>query len=213
MSDVVSAVVAFLLLLPILILVPMKLSYKQKVLISTGALLLTLLCVLAGRVIPLYQVLIIFVLLLLLSTYFLETRVRPLFLQSTNTSDIYFTSEIKETSQQEFEESPALDTVPTTKGKRVPEKEGYIEEIPLKSISSVHILEEEIEDNVYKDEDFPSHSPFSVDEERDRLDEQLEDWNPLSPQTDSLRYDTIPSSSLSQEEEEEYNRLFFETKR
>lgn len=205
---VVFAVIAYLLLLPIIVLNPMKWTFKHKVRVSTGAFFLTLLCIVIGSIIPLYQAMIIFALLLLLSTYILETRLRPLFLHSSNTSENHFESYSKEKSKQEIMEETSQDTISLPKVESVVEKEGFIEELPL----SVNNIEEKPDEYLYKEEKFPNDPSQMEGNELDDFELQLQDWDTLSKQGDVAFATSIPSSELSKEEEEEYNRLFFESK-
>ncbi|MGG4166860.1 hypothetical protein ABEW00_05155 [Rossellomorea vietnamensis] len=206
---VVFALVAYLLLLPVIIYNPMKLTLRHKVLISTGAFFLTLLCLVIGSIIPLYQVMIIFALLLILSTYILETRLRPLFLHSSNTSENHFEFYSIENSKQEIVEETSRDTIILPKVESAVEKEGFIEEIPL----SVNKMEEKLDESLHKEaEKYPNDPSRMEGEELDDFELQLQDWGSLSKQRDPASAATIPSSGLSKEEEEEYNRLFFESK-
>ncbi|MEI2664589.1 hypothetical protein [Rossellomorea sp. LJF3] len=209
MIDLVAfAVVAYLLLLPVIVFNPMKWTFKHKVLISTGAFFLTLLCIVISSFIPLYQTMIIFTLLLLLSTYFLETRLRPLFLHSSNPSENHFESYNKENSKQEILEETSQDTITLSKVESVVEKEGFIEEFPL----SVSNKEEKPDEYLYKEaEKYPDNPSQMEGEELDDFELQLQDWDTHLKQGDRESSTLIPSSGLSKEEEEEYNRLFFES--
>lgn len=206
---VVFAVVAYLLLLPVIVFTPIKWTFKHKVLISTGAFFLTLLCIVISSVIPLYQAMIIFALLLLLSTYILETRLRPLFLHSSNISENHFESYSKEKSKQEIVEETSQDPITLPKVESVVEKEGFIEELPL----SVNNIEEKPDEYLHQEEEkFPIDPSQMEGEELDDFELQLQDWDTLSKQGDPAMATSIHSSELSKEEEEEYNRLFFESK-
>ncbi|PFG05520.1 hypothetical protein [Bacillus sp. es.034] len=210
---VVFAVVGYLLLLPVVVFTPIKWTFKHKVLISTGAFFLTLLCLVISSVIPLYQVMVIFALLLLLSTYFLETRLRPLFLHSSNTSENHFEPYSKEKSKQEIMEETGQDPITLPKVESGVEKEGFIEEIPLGLISTVNSMEENLDEDLNKEgEKHPIHSSQTDGEELDDFELQLQDWDSFSKQRVPSSANTIPSSGPSKEEEEEYNRLFFESK-
>ena len=207
MLDLIFVVIAYLLLLPVLILVPMKLSFKHKMMMSIGALFLTVLCVLANRVIPLYQVMIIFTLLLLLSTYFLETRLRPQFLHSLKTPEDQFKTQSKGVLEEEAVQL-RTDTGSPLEVKEAEEKDGYIEEQPLYK-NSLNINEEMIDVNVDQAVSEVQSTPlYEVEDEWEDIEKQLQEWE------HSSKMDSIPDSSsiLSAEEEEEYNRLFSETK-
>jgi hypothetical protein len=206
---VVFAIIAYLLLLPVLTLVPIKLAFKQKVLVSSSALLLTILCMLASLVISLYQVMIIFILLLLLSTYFLETRLKPLFLHTSKIPENRSTTENSVRSQQEMNDRHEPETdVPSEVSEDV-HRNDYIEESFFPPDSSENVLEEFIDEKDYKEmEKVESFPP----EEWDDLEKQIQEWDPLSKEEDLMKERGGLSSTLTSEEEEEYNRLFFETK-
>ncbi|MGM0853320.1 MAG: hypothetical protein ACQEWI_12015 [Bacillota bacterium] len=200
MDGIVFALIAYLLLFPILTLVSKKLAFKHKVLVSASALLFTILCILASLVIPLYQVMIIFTLLLLLSTYFLETKLRPLFLHPSKPPENRSTTENSVISQQEMNERPEPETDVSSEVSEDVQRDDYIEE-PFSYPSS--------SENVYKEMKEVESSPL---EEWDDLEKQIKGRYPPSQEGDLMKESGISSSTLTSEEEEEYNRLFFETK-
>ena len=206
MSELVFAIIAYLLLLPVFLIAPMKLSFKHKVLISSGSLFLTIFCILATSVIPLYQTSFIFALLLLLSTYILETRLRPLFFHSTKASKYHFTFGRNGMKGKEIE----VNISPVVKAEA--EKVGYI------NGPSIHIVPPE--DKMVENSDVISNqenrevSPQSINESEDEwvdLERQLQDWNPPTEENDFTEYGEGVFSTLSKEEEV-YHRLFSEMK-
>jgi hypothetical protein len=222
LDGIVFALIAYLLLLPILTLAPIKLTFMHKALVSACALLLTILCVLAGNVIPLYQVIIIFSLLLLLSSYFLETRLKSIFIHSSKTSDNHFTTKGFGTIEKDRRGEMTLPhnkSAPSVNDEEA--REDHIEELfphtsPEKIIDSP---EEDIEEKVVKEiseSDFPPLSKLEdattplYESEWDDLERQFQLWDPPSKQKDIKKDKTMPSNTVSSKEEEEYNRLFSE---
>jgi hypothetical protein len=221
LAGIVFALIAYLLLLPILRLVPIKLAFKYKVLVSACALSLTILCVLAGNVIPLYQVIIIFSLFLLLGSYFLETRLKSVFNHSSKTSDNHFTTKsFGAIGQDRREGTTLLHHIGAPSGNDEEAREDYIEE-RFPYTGSEKITDSPEEDIVAKEIselDFPPRSNMEdvttplYETEWDDLERQFQEWDPPSKQKEFIKDNTMPSSTVSSEEEEEYNRLFSEVK-
>ncbi len=80
----IFAVIAFIFLLPILYFIPMGLSFKAKVMISSIALVITYLGILASEIFPVWQIALILILLVVFISYILETRFGKILLQSAN---------------------------------------------------------------------------------------------------------------------------------
>jgi hypothetical protein len=200
MITILFAAGAYLLLLPLLKFIPIKLAVKQKVIISSLAFGITILSVIGGEFLPQISVIALLILLTGLTFYFVGPKLqkRTSSLQSDpqpesmpsavrhhkpinyKTIDENLTDDQgSEPNQNEgLEESFIAE-----------EQDGYIKELGWEDIQPGQYVDDEIL-NLLAPETISGEDEFNVSE--DRIPE-------ISADTDSI---------IEQEEEEEYNRLF-----
>ncbi|MCA1063580.1 hypothetical protein QTG56_11880 [Rossellomorea sp. AcN35-11] len=206
MIELIFAAIAYLLLLPVLILIPMKLSFMNKVLLSSGAFFISIVCILASTVIPFLSVMIIFALILILSAYFLETRFRSFLLRSTESAENRLIPERDRPGQHGLKQAASgqIETAPPAELKGV---SGY--DVQRNSMDATGNLELGGYEEYSKE---PSIPPYEEEEDVFDFENQLQEWDPPAKEKEPVQHDAIASSTLLSDEELEYNRLFFESR-